>query len=459
LGRKICLEKRKTVDCITLSGRVYFDLFSKILNLRENAKNKRVSPQLINSNEAFIKGLIGGYIVGDGHIDKNSIKISSVNKELINGFSLLLTQCGALPHFTEENRAIKTGLVADFYLKKGKQIRIHSYNLRLYSTDLIKVGKSLFGQKKGKYDAIIKLNNFRHKRETRFGDFAIDELKEAVPLSSATKYVYDLIVEGEKNFIAGFGQLGVYDCDGDQDALMLLMDSLLNFSNKYLSMKSGGRMDAPLVFTIIINPSEVDDEVHKMETCWDFPLDLYEKSANVCEPSIDIESVKERLEKPAQYSGIGFTHDTEIFDEGPKTSRYIQLKTMDEKIQRQNALQKKILAVNAKDALEKVMGSHFLPDIIGNARAFSRQTFRCTSCNEKYRRIPLSGKCYKCGKPTLILTIHEGSVRKYLKIAQTMAVQENLSPYLLQRLNMIEKEINSVFKSDTVKQKSLFEFA
>jgi DNA polymerase II large subunit len=186
---------------------------------------------------------------------------------------------------------------------------------------------------------------------------------------------------------------------------------------------------------------------------------LYEKSANVCEPSIDIESVKERLEKPAQYSGIGFTHDTEIFDEGPKTSRYIQLKTMDEKIQRQNALQKKILAVNAKDALEKVMGSHFLPDIIGNARAFSRQTFRCTSCNEKYRRIPLSGKCYKCGKPTLILTIHEGSVRKYLKIAQTMAVQENLSPYLLQRLNMIEKEINSVFKSDTVKQKSLFEFA
>jgi len=138
---------------------------------------------------------------------------------------------------------------------------------------------------------------------------------------------------------------------------------------------------------------------------------------------------------------------------------YVQLKSMDEKIQRQNTLQKKIMAVNAKDALERVMGSHFLPDIIGNARAFSRQTFRCTTCQEKYRRIPLSGKCYKCGKSTLILTIHEGSVRKYLKIAQNMARQENLSSYLIQRLDMIEKEINSVFKSDTVKQKSLFEFA
>jgi len=247
--------------------------------------------------------------------------------------------------------------------------------------------------------------------------------------------------------------------DGDQDSVMLLMDGLLNFSQKYLSNKSGGRMDAPLVFTIIINPSEVDDEVHKMETCWEFPLELYEKSLAVCEPNMPIETVKDLLGKEKQYSGLGYTHDTQLFDEGPKTSRYIQLKSMDEKIQRQNTLQKKILAVNSKDALEKVMGSHFLPDIIGNARAFSRQTFRCTSCNEIYRRVPLSGTCYKCGKQTIILTIHEGSVRKYLKIAQNMARQENLSSYLIQRLDMIEKEIDSVFKSDTVKQKSLFEFA
>lgn len=246
--------------------------------------------------------------------------------------------------------------------------------------------------------------------------------------------------------------------DGDQDSLLLLMDALLNFSQKYLSHKSGGRMDAPLVFTIILNPSEVDDEVHKMEACWELPLELYEKAQNVCEPNVLVNTVKDLLGKTNQYSGMGFTHNTELFDEGPKTSRYIQLKTMDEKIQRQNTLQKKIMAVNAKDALEKVMGSHFLPDIIGNARAFSRQTFRCTACNEIYRRVPLSGKCYKCGKSNIILTIHEGSVRKYLKIAQNMARQENLSPYLIQRLDMIEKEINSVFKSDAVQQKGLFDF-
>ncbi len=238
--------------------------------------------------------------------------------------------------------------------------------------------------------------------------------------------------------------------DGDQDSVILLMDGLLNFSQKFLANRSGGKMD----------PSEVDDEVHKMETCWSYPLDLYEKSLQICEPNIkEIKTVKEILDKKEQYSGLGYTHETDLFDEGPKMSRYIQLKTMDEKLQRQNNLQKKIMAVDSKDALERVMVSHFLPDIIGNARAFSRQTFRCTACNEIYRRIPLSGKCYKCGKSSLILTIHEGSVRKYLKIAQNIARQENLSSYLIQRLDMVEKEIDSVFKSDTVQQKSLFEFA
>jgi DNA polymerase II large subunit len=249
------------------------------------------------------------------------------------------------------------------------------------------------------------------------------------------------------------------NCDGDQDSVILLMDGLLNFSQKYLANRNGGKMDAPIVFSTIINPNEIDDEVYEMETCTSYPLEFYETAEKITEPFLDIiDIIEDKLGKETQFSGIGFTHNTKIFDEGPKTSRYIQLKSMEEKIQRQNALQKKIKAVDAKDCLERVMMSHFLPDIIGNARAFSRQTFRCTNCNEKYRRLPLSGKCYKCGKDSLILTIHQGSVRKYLKIAQTMAKQENLSPYLIQRLEMIEKEIDSVFKDERAEQKGLFDF-
>ncbi|MBU1939947.1 DNA polymerase II large subunit, partial [Candidatus Micrarchaeota archaeon] len=189
------------------------------------------------------------------------------------------------------------------------------------------------------------------------------------------------------------------NADGDQDSVMLLLDVLLNFSQHYLPETRGGRMDAPLVFTVAINPTEVDDEVYEVETCSEYPLELYEKCRDFASAdSIKVPRVGDKLGKMGQYTGIGFTHSTETFDEGPKISKYVLLETMEDKINGQAKLQGKIRAVEKKDALERVMVSHFLPDIIGNARAFSRQTFRCTTCNTKYRRIPLSGKCGKCKK-------------------------------------------------------------
>ena len=169
--------------------------------------------------------------------------------------------------------------------------------------------------------------------------------------------------------------------------------------------------------------------------------------------------MKKKLGKEGQYTGLGFTHGTNTFDEGPKISNYVKLGTMEEKIKSQAELQGRIAAVDKKDALERVMVSHFLPDIIGNARSFSRQNFRCTSCNMKYRRIPLTGKCTNCAKGNIILTIAEGSVIKYLKIAKSIAKEYDLSPYLSQRIELVEQEISSVFKNDRVKQKSLAEFA
>ena len=250
------------------------------------------------------------------------------------------------------------------------------------------------------------------------------------------------------------------NADGDQDSVMLLMDALLNFSQSYLPGSRGGRMDAPLVFTIVMNPNEIDDEAHEIETCSKYPLELYEESQKFANPNLDsIPIVKKKLGKTEQYSGIGFTHDTTTFDEGPKISNYVRLGSMEEKIKSQAELQGRIAAVDKRDALERVMVSHFLPDIIGNARSFSRQNFRCTSCNTKYRRIPLTGKCTSCAKGNIILTIAEGSVIKYLKIAKEMTAAYGLSPYLSQRIGLIEQEISSVFRNDKVKQKSLGEFA
>lgn len=248
--------------------------------------------------------------------------------------------------------------------------------------------------------------------------------------------------------------------DGDQDSILLLMDALLNFSQKYLPSTRGARMDAPLVFTIALKPSEIDNEAFDMEVCSEYPLELYEKAQRLEPANLEsIERVLHRLNTERQYSGLKYTHETNCFDEGPKISRYVQLDTMAEKLNAQAELQQKIAAIEHKDALERVMASHFLPDLIGNTRAFSRQNFRCTKCNARYRRIPLVGHCTKCGG-NIILTIAEGSARKYLQIAKEFIVKYALSPYIKQRVDLIEREMNSVFQSEgaVTKQKSLAEF-
>ena len=59
---------------------------------------------------------------------------------------------------------------------------------------------------------------------------------------------------------AGFGHPFFHaakrrNCDGDEDCVMLLMDALLNFSMSYLPEKRGGKMDACLVMTTLLNPA------------------------------------------------------------------------------------------------------------------------------------------------------------------------------------------------------------
>ncbi len=248
--------------------------------------------------------------------------------------------------------------------------------------------------------------------------------------------------------------------DGDQDSVMLLMDALLNFSHSYLSHSRGGRMDAPLVFTVALNPQEIDDEVHEMETCSLYPASFYEKTLTFSEPKVEeVPVVKKKLGKETQYIHLDYSHPTRVFDRGPTQSSYTKLQSMEDKLHSQARLQMKLVPLQFQDSIERVIVSHLFPDIIGNTRAFSRQTFRCTKCNAKYRRLPLTGNCQKCKGGNIILTIAEGSVRKYLKIAKEMIHTYDLSTYLKQRIQLAETEIDAVFPPEKQTQKSLFEFA
>jgi DNA polymerase II large subunit len=250
------------------------------------------------------------------------------------------------------------------------------------------------------------------------------------------------------------------NADGDEDGLMLLMDALLNFSHEYIPDKRGGKMDLPLIITTRLDPSEVDKEAHNLDLLARYPLEFYEATTQHTHPK-DLENIMDvvgnRLGTPLQYEQFGFTHDTNSISDGPTVSRYKTLTTMMDKMNAQLDLAAKIRAVDEADVAYKVIERHFLPDILGNLRAFCKQSVRCPKCNITYRRIPLSGKCTECnGK--LILTVHEKSVKKYLDISKEIAKRYHISTYAIQRINLVEKNIDSLFMSDKIKKTKLTDF-
>ena len=276
--------------------------------------------------------------------------------------------------------------------------------------------------------------------------------------------VYCLTVANDHTLVAN----GIFtgQCDGDEDCIMLLLDGLINFSRSFLPQSRGGSMDAPLVLTSRIDPAEIDKEALNVDVCDHYPLELYTSALTCVEPKMIaslIDRVDRRIGTPAQLEGFQFTHDTSDISAGPIESMYTQLKSMTEKLEAELVLAEKIRAVDADDVAERVLTTHFIPDLMGNLSAFSKQKFRCTKCNTSYRRMPLAGKCTKFkGKGVcngnIIPTVHEGSVKKYLEMSREICRKYKVSEYTKQRVEVIELAITSTFGEEKQQQLGLSDF-
>ena len=250
------------------------------------------------------------------------------------------------------------------------------------------------------------------------------------------------------------------DCDGDADSIMLLMDAFLNFSYSFLPNKIGGLMDAPLLIQPLVLPHEVQRQAHNIDISSSYPLEFYQatwnkvKSGDVSEK---IETIKNRIGNESQFFDYGFTHFTDSLTTNVQRSAYARLNTMDEKLEMQISTAKLINAVDPDEVVSMVLTTHILPDIMGNMRSYSSQAFRCSRCGEKYRRMPLIGKCIGCGNE-LMQTVTRGSVEKYIDIASAMCKQFKINDYLRCRVESLSAELNLIFQQQKKSQFTLTEF-
>jgi DNA polymerase II large subunit len=216
-----------------------------------------------------------------------------------------------------------------------------------------------------------------------------------------------------------------------------------------LPEKIGGLMDAPLLIQPIVLPHEVQRQAHNVDIDKKYSLDFYKytwQGVKASDTSNLIEILKNRIGEDKQFYDYGYTHHSHILISNYNRSAYSTLNTMKEKLEMQISTANLINSVDTDEVMSMVLTTHIIPDIMGNMRSYSSQSFRCNKCGEKYRRIPLLGKCANCGN-TLLQTVTRGSVEKYITLAEDLCNNFKVTGYLKSRIESLIVELNFIFKS------------
>jgi len=448
---------------VTASGRLLRVFFDTVLDTGVLATTKRVPQSVFDADEPVVGAYLSGYFSGDGTAARNAAVVSAttVSRELKEDLLALLKRLGIVGRVAPLDPVPLCEKFPAYYEIDDPSESARSYVLTISSEDAAAFAERVGFHLSRKDDRLAEQLRSRGTRQRRAfdggaGDCLVEPVSSVEYVASDTDHTYCLTVADTHSLVAN--DLSQKQCDGDEDCVMLLMDGLLNFSKYFLPDKRGGQMDAPLVMSSRIDPSEIDDEAHNMDVVDRYPREFYEATREMADPdAVDITVAEESVGTVGQYTGFRHTHDTSNIALGPALSAYKTLGSMLEKTNAQLELGRKARAVDETDVAERIIEYHFLPDLIGNLRAFSRQEMRCLGCGTKYRRVPLSGSCWECGG-RVNLTVHEGSVKKYIETATTVADEYDCRPYTKQRLEVLKRNIESVFEDDTNKQSGIADF-
>lgn len=432
---------------ITISSRIIYQFFKNILQLQTGSRNKAIPSFLLKLPKNKIKHLISTYFSGDGGVDRKNgtVLCSSFSKELLKDFDFLLLRFGIYSGYSSYSRNSNTEY----------KLAIRGENALAFSDKISFTSK----RKQELLDGIVKSKKIKSQKTYKSNRLLTIKKKEII--KSRTEFVYSLNAENYHNILVNEYVL-THQCDGDEDAVILMLEGFLDFSKQFLPITRGGSMDAPLTLGLILNPLEVDDESHAVDCTRRYPLEFYEQSFKFIESkkiAQIIDLIGNRLETPEQFENFYYTHETSDIGIGPISTAYSRFGKMSEKLEAQLAVAKLIRAVHLEDVAERVINKHFFPDMIGCLRAFGTQTFRCVRCNTKYRRLPLTGKCTTCddgGK--LLLTVHKKTITKYFETANNLIKTYKLSEYLKQRLELFNNSIDEYFIKEIDDQSSLMDF-
>jgi len=434
-----------------------------------SSSEKVIPDPILDAPQEVILAFLRGFIAGDGsdQSDDNVTTVSfyTTSEQVKDGIVFLLHRLGVVANISK--RTERSGNRQDIYdITVSGGAEDNPLHRKLQNDDsylpkslVIGIPKPLMDLREMDIPGIKQtIPKYLRRRE----NISLEKLSEIITSlskrdlsSGAESKLAELrnIVEGDLSYLR-VKSVEQVDYDGYLYDLQVGGEPI--FAANWLYAHNS--MDAPLVMSSRIDPEEIDDEAHNIDTVDQYPRAFYEATREMADTdAVDIEIAEDHLGTDRAYSDFGFTHETSNIALGPDLSAYKTLGSMMEKMDAQLELARKLRAVDETDVAERVIEYHFLPDLIGNLRAFSRQEVRCLSCGKKYRRMPLTGNCRECGGD-VNLTVHEGSVNKYLDTAIEVAEEYGSREYTKQRLQILQRSIESIFENDKNKQSGIADF-
>jgi len=450
--------------------------YNRTLNIKEyfetamNTLEEKTPPELIKG----IRGSIGENKIPE-HLTKGILRAKHqihVNKDGTTRYDMTelpVTHFKPIEIGTTIEQLKKLGYTQDI---NAQELTNENQIIEIFPQDVILPSSENLKEEKSE-DVLYRISKFIDESLTK-----IYKQKPYYNLKNKSELIGQLIIAlaphtsaGMIGRIIGFSKTQAFfahpifhsalrrDTDGDEAGIILLMDALLNFSREYLPNTRGARtMDIPLTITSVLDPAEVDDMVYRLDIAWNYTKEFYEATIQKKMPyEIKIPTLGETIGTPNQYQNIGYTNETINLNEANTVSSYKILESMMEKIEGQMRIAEKLNSVNQADIATLVLEKHLIKDIKGNLRKFATQKFRCSTCNEKYRRPPLIGFCRKC-KGTIIFTVSQGTITKYLEPSITLANKYDIDPYTKQTLELLRTRIKGFFGNLEKKQSKLTAF-
>ena len=157
------------------------------------SENKHIPNEAYISNIEFAKGILSGYISGDGYISKNSIESSSASKRLTEDISLLCSRIGVYSRiFKTQNRNNNIGTLN---IKPSYRLSIRSTNGKIFAEQVT----LLHPEKNNKMKSIIWKDKL--DKVTVHNDVILDEIISIEKVDPALHpKMYDLTIPKTLNF-------------------------------------------------------------------------------------------------------------------------------------------------------------------------------------------------------------------------------------------------------------------